>query len=124
MNLQMNKQYRKKGKTTKFFPILQHRFDTKNHPVLRNSNRDGKKVRFKLSHHEMMMLEGLSASLQTAHNEAIRIALYELAKKGCRGQLTPTGRHTIQDYSLPSEFTTHGLDTIFQAYRDQFWELK
>lgn len=66
---------KQKTKVAGFFPITQHRFDTKQHPALLMPGRAQEK--FTLSGQELQMLHGLVNILETNDVGAIRIALWE-----------------------------------------------
>lgn len=70
--------FRQKGKTSKFFPIVLHRFRTEKHPVMTSSKKAAKKVRVMLSLNEKRMVEGMSEMFSCSLNEAIRVACYEM----------------------------------------------
>ena len=73
-----NNKWRQKGKTSKFFPLLKHRFITDKHPCVLTSGKKGQKVRLTLTLNEKRMLEGLTNMFVTTENQAIRIALWEM----------------------------------------------
>lgn len=73
-----DKKWRQSGKTSKFFPIQQHRFITDKHPCVLASGKKGQKVRLTLTLNEKRMLEGLTNMFATTENQAIRIAVWEL----------------------------------------------
>ena len=73
-----NNKWRQKGKTSKFFPLISHRFITDKHPCVLASPKKGQKVRLTLTLNEKRMLEGLTNMFSTTENQALRIAVWEL----------------------------------------------
>lgn len=78
MTRQKDTKWRQKGKTSKYFPIIQHRFITDKHPCVLASGKKGQKVRLTLTLNEKRMLEGLTNMFATTENQAIRITLWEM----------------------------------------------
>ena len=74
--------YNHHSKSKGFFFLKQNRFDSTNHPI--RTSRKELKFRMKtiLSQQEEQMLVGLINTLQCEEREAIRIALYEAARRG------------------------------------------
>ena len=71
-----------------FWFIKQHRFDTSNHPIIVSKDRCSYSLKTILSQQEELMLKGITNSLQCKAREAVRIALYELARSSCRVDIT------------------------------------
>ena len=71
-----------KAKTRSEFPINQIRYDTTNHPIVIDVAKKTTVRPFHLSYIESQYLEFLSNALQVDELTAIRIAVYEVFRKG------------------------------------------
>tara|TARA_Y100001933_G_C18931237_1_gene535396 strand:+ start:60 stop:1226 length:1167 start_codon:yes stop_codon:yes gene_type:complete len=103
------------GKTKDYFPLLRWRFNTVNHPVIQSSERCASSTaKSKFSIQELQMLVGLTNTLQCNEREAVRIALYEAARrrvkahsaafKSASSQSTEKGhqgRSSLKQWKLP-----------------------
>lgn len=101
-----NNKFNKTNKTTGFFPIKQHRFETKNHPIIEKITKGRpSKLPVQLSWNEKEMVEGLANILQCEENEAIRIALYEFQDGFAETTLSRpgTGRNYAVEVRLPKD---------------------
>lgn len=66
------------GKHASWFPIKQFRFNTEQHPCIKDkAKRSSRLSKLLISRREEQMLEGLSNILQCSENDAIRIAVSE-----------------------------------------------
>ena len=104
------------GNTHAYFPIKQHRYDTRLHPVHLSDEKCSAKIQLVLSHQESQMVEGLTNILGTKEREAVRIACHEAATSVHKdaGNYLPygssssrkrghTGRNTKLALKLPNE---------------------
>ena len=70
------------GRTKEYFPLLRWRFNTVNHPVIQSAEKCASSTaKSKFSMQELQVLVGLTNTLQCNEREAVRIALYESAKR-------------------------------------------
>ena len=69
------------GKSQDYFPFPRRRFKTENHPIIQSKEKCASSTtKTKFSTQELLMLEGLTNSLQCDEREAVRIALYETSR--------------------------------------------
>jgi len=61
-----------------YFPIKQHRWDTRKHPIINRDDKCSYSFNFLCSAQETQMIQGLANSFQCSTRDAIRISLYEL----------------------------------------------
>ena len=73
----MRAKFNKTKRSTQYFPITQHRFDTSKHPIISDSSKRSAKLLVTFTYNEMQMVEGLAKILQCEASDAIRIAIYE-----------------------------------------------
>ena len=69
-------------KSKDLFPIKQYRFNTTKHPIIQSRKELKQRVKIILSVQENQQLTGLVDSLQFNQRDAIRIAFYELIRRG------------------------------------------
>ena len=70
------------GKTKDYFPLLRWRFNADDHPVIQSAEKCvSSTAKSIFSIQELQMLVGLTNTLQCDEREAVRIALYEAAKR-------------------------------------------
>ena len=67
-------------RTGGFWRIKQHRFETREHPIITETTKRTSLVKVLLSHNENKMLEGLTNVLQCEIHQAFRIAIFEACK--------------------------------------------
>ena len=103
------------GKTKDYFPLLRWRFNTVNHPVIQSAEKCASSTaKSKFSMQELQMLVGLTNTLQCNEREAVRIALYEAAKRPEKAHETAftraasqstekghQGRSSLKQWKLP-----------------------
>ena len=103
------------GKTKDYFPLLRWRFNTDDHPVIQSGEKCASSTaKSKFSMQELQMLVGLTNTLQCKEREAVRIALYEAAKRPEKAHETAftcaasqstekghQGRSSLKQWKLP-----------------------
>ena len=103
------------GKTKDYFPLLRWRFNTDDHPVIQSAEKCASSTaKSKFSMQELQMLVGLTNTLQCKEREAVRIALYEAAKRPEKAHETAfthaasqstekghQGRSSLKQWKLP-----------------------
>ncbi len=103
------------GRTKEYCPLLRWRFNTVNHPVVQSVEKCASSTaKSKFSMQELQMLLGLTNTPQCNEREAVRIALYEAAKRPekaheaaftcAASQLTEKGhqgRSLLKQWKLP-----------------------
>ena len=103
------------GRTKEYFPLLRWRFNTVNHPVIQSAEKCASSTaKSKFSMQELQMLVGLTNTLQCNEREAVRIALYEAAKRPEKAHETAftcaasqstekghQGRSSLKQWKLP-----------------------
>ena len=115
------------SKSQTWFLIKQNRFDTTIHPII--TSRKTLKCRMKtlVSHQEKQELEGLTNTLQCDEREAIRIALYEAARRGSertRGTLEKASRssniggHTKREKELKVSLPCSEKEKIMELAKE------
>ena len=115
------------SKSQKWFSIKQNRFDTTMHPII--TSRKTLKCRMKtlVSHQEKQELEGLVNTLQCEEREAIRIALYEAARRGSertRGAIEKASRsstiagHTKREKELKVSLPCSEKEKIMELAKE------
>ena len=114
MSTNAKKKYNTSTKTRDWFPFPKYIFETSKHPILLNTNKCSSSIEALFCQQEIEQINGIANSLQCEMRDAVRIALFEVAKnvevahpKTCEKAKAGSsvkgheGRKTTKRFNLP-----------------------